>query len=301
MNTIDFPLERLSVFCAVAAECSFSRGARRIFRTQPAVSQSIAVLESRLGHRLFERRGRTIALTAAGQLLFEYSKQAFTALEIAQAQLEGLGTLKRGRLRISASVTTTRYLLIEALAKFRKQYPQVEISISNRTSPGVLRNVLEREVDLGFLTLPTKHPNLMIYNLCPREDVLICSPHHVFAGRKRMSLQDIADAPLLVLDRGSSTRTLIESEFKKARLTPKISMELASIEAIKEFVQLDFGISIVPRIAVEKEIRRKELVGIRIFKKSSTRFLALIHLTSNALSPAASEFMKIAKCMIKRA
>jgi DNA-binding transcriptional LysR family regulator len=102
---LDF--ERLKAFRSVAMEKSFSRGARRIFRTQPAVSQSVARLERQVGQRLFERLGRRVELTRAGEVLFEHVEQAFHTLEAAQAQLDALGGLKRGLLRVGASDTTT--------------------------------------------------------------------------------------------------------------------------------------------------------------------------------------------------
>ena len=289
---LDF--ERLKAFRAVALEKSFSRGARRIFRTQPAVSQTIAHLEKQVGQRLFERLGRTVELTAAGQVLFEHVQQAFRTLEGAQAQLDALGGLKQGLLRIGASDTTTCYVLPPVLRQFRAQYPGVEIVISNRPSPAILHQVLAHEIELGMVTLPVRHAGIVVREAVTREDVVICSPRHPLAGRRRLKMNDLAAHPLLLLDRGSNTRTFIDGRFHAAGIVPKIAMELASIDAIKQLVQLDLGISIVPRVAVEGEVLRHDLCALQLFRADERRTLGFINSRCVPLSGAGQEFLRMA-------
>ena len=289
---LDF--ERLKAFRAVALEKSFSRGARRIFRTQPAVSQSIAQLERQVGQKLFERLGRTVELTPAGQVLFEHVQQAFRILEEAQGKLDALGDLKRGSLRIGASDTTTCYVLPPVLRRFREQYPGVEIIIANRPSPAILQQVLAREVELGIVTLPLRHSGIVVREALGRENVVICSPRHPLACRRQLKMSDLATCPLLLLDRGSNTRTFIDGRFHAAGVVPKIAMELASIDAIKQLVQLDLGISIVPRVAVEREVSRGDLCALRLFSAGERRTLGFIHSKSATLSRAAQEFLRMA-------
>ena len=289
---LDF--ERLKAFRAVAQERSFSRGAKRIFRTQPAVSQSVAALERQVGQRLFDRLGRRVQLTPAGETLLTHVQEAFRTLENAQAQLDALGGLKRGMLRIGASDTTTCYLLPQVLRVFRERHPGVEIIISNRPSPGVVQQVVAREVDLGLVTLPVRHPGVAVREAAEREDVLICAPDHRLTLRRRARLEDAVRYPLLLLDRGSSTRSFIDARLQAAGLAPQVAMELASIEVIKRLVQLDLGVSIVPRVAVQEEVAAGKLCALCVFRRDERRKLGFIHSRNAEPTPAAREFLRLA-------
>jgi DNA-binding transcriptional LysR family regulator len=294
VDIVALDFERLKAFRAVAVERNFSRGARRIFRTQPAVSQSVAQLERQVGQKLFERLGRTVELTPAGRVLFEHVQQAFRILEEAQGKLDALGGLKQGSLRIGASDTATCYVLPPVLRRFREKYPGVEIIIADHPSPAILQQVLAREVELGMVTLPLRHSGIVVREALEREDVVICSPRHPLAARRRLKMSDLAAYPLLLLDRGSNTRAFIDARFQAAGCVPKIAMELANIETIKQLVQLDLGISIVPRVAVEREVSGGGLCALRLFRADERRTLGFIHSKSATLSPAAQEFLRMA-------
>ena len=286
-------LSRLIDFHAVAMEKSFSKAARKLYKTQPAVSQAVRLLEREVGEPLFVRLGRRIELTQAGEVLLEHTRQALDTLEEARARIEGLKGLAEGILRLGASDTTACYVLPPSLEAFRRAYPGVEIVISNRTSPVVLRHVLSGEVDLGIVTLPVRHPAVAVRELFVREDVVITSPRHPLAGRPRIEVEELAAQPLLLLDRGSSTRAFIDRQLSEAGVTPRIAMELGSIEVIKKMVQLDFGVSIVPLVAVEQEVERGSLCAVRVFAGDQARKLGVIHVRKRFLSPAAREFLKM--------
>ncbi len=218
--------ERLKAFQAVAKEKSFSKAAERIYKTQPAVSQAIRCLETELGVRLFLRLGRTVELTQAGAVLVEYARQAFQALEQARERVKALKGLEEGKLIIGTSDTTACYVLPPALRIFRRRYPGIEIIISNRPSPVTLQHVLSHEVDLGIVTLPVSHSGVEVMELLVREDVVICSPRHPLSARKRMRIKQLAGHPLLLLDRGSSTRNFIDECFAREGVAPDVAMEL---------------------------------------------------------------------------
>ena len=285
--------ERLKAFRAVATEKSFSRAARKLFRTQPAVSQAIRSLEDELGERLFLRLGRTVEMTQAGEVLLEHAQQAFEALEQGRMRLDALRGLKEGKLTIGTSDTTACYILPDALRVFRSRYPGIEIVLSNRPSPATLEHVLAREGDIGIVTLPIHDARVAVEELLVREDVVICSPRHPLSGRKRVRIEELAGHPLLLLDKGSSTRSFIDERLSRAGVVPHVAMELASIEVIKKLVQLDFGISIVPRVAVGLEAERDELRAIRLFSAGEARKLGVIYPRKGYLALAAQEFLKV--------
>lgn len=292
-------LARLSDFQAVALEGSFSKAAKRLYKTQPAVSQAVRLLEDEVGERLFVRLGRTIELTQAGEVLLEHTRRAFHELNEGTARIEGLRELETGVLTVGTSDTTACYILPPALRKFRSLYPGVEIILSNRTSPVTLKQVLSHDVEVGLVTLPCQHPRIAVKELAAREDVIICPPDHPLAGRKRVKTAELAHYPLLLLDTGSSTRAFIESEFARAGVTPEIAMELGSIEVIKKMVQLGFGVSVVPRVAVEDEIERGLVAAVGTFGARRVRKLGVIHLKRKYLSPAAREFLHVLHVTIR--
>ena len=207
-------------------------------------------------------------------------------------RIEAWKGLKRGRLTLGASDTTACYILPPALRTFRRRYPGIEMVISNRPSPVTLQHVLAREVDLGIVTLPIAHPGIVVKELLIREDVVICSPRNELSARKRMRVEELGGRPLLLLDKGSNTRSFIDERLREARVAPIIAMELGSIEVIKKLVQLDFGVSIVPRVAVRSEVERGALRAIPIFDKGEARRLGAIYPRKGYLSLAAQEFLK---------
>jgi DNA-binding transcriptional LysR family regulator len=288
------------VFRAVAQEKSFSRGARTVFRTQPAVSQAVKLLEREVGAKLFLRQGRTIELTQAGRILLEHVNEAFDSLERAQARIEALKELRSGTLKIAASDTTACHVLPGTLEPFRRAYPGVEIDISNRPSPVAAQQVVDHQADLAVVTLPIDHPKLTSEPLIVREDVAVCAPDHPLAKRRRISLAQLAVHPLLLLDRGSNTRGFIDAQFQTAGLSPTIAMELGSIEVICRLVQLDFGVSIVPRIAVEDAVKEGKLHSIRVFEKAQCRTLGIVYPATGIANLAAQVFARMLREDLKK-
>ncbi|MBN2307558.1 MAG: LysR family transcriptional regulator [Candidatus Hydrogenedentes bacterium] len=285
--------ERLQAFRAVAREQSFSRAADRLFKTQPAVSQAVGSLERELGERLFVRQGRRTTLTQAGRVLLEHVEQAFDALDQARLRLDALKELREGVLTVSASDTTACYVLPDALRAFRERYPGVEVRILNRPSPVAAEQVAARDADLAVVTLPVAHAGLASEPLTVREDVAICAPQHPLAGRERVRLAELLAYPLLLLDRGSNTRSFIDEQLAETGVAPRVAMELGSIEVIKKLVSLDFGVSIVPRIAVRDEVARGDLWAVRVFEQAECRRLGLVYPRKGLLPRAAQVFMQM--------
>jgi DNA-binding transcriptional LysR family regulator len=290
--------DRLRVFVAVARAGGFSRAAARLHRTQPAVSQALRALEDEVGEALFLRMGRRVALTPAGVILLEHAEQSAAVLGRARERLQALGALESGELVIGTSDTNACYVLPPVLAAFRARYPGVELRLSNRPSPATERQVLEREVDVGFVTLPAASPRLVAEPLVTREDVAIFAPDHPLASRRRLRFEALLAHPLLVLDRGARSRKWIDERLSAAvsgSAEPRIAMELASIEVVKRLVALGFGVSVVPRIAVAAEVAAGSLACAALFPREEPRTLGVVLPRNAALSQAAAAFVALAR------
>jgi len=151
---MDFSYDALRMFAEVAVQQSFSKAAKKLFRSQSAVSLQIAKLEEATGKRLLDRGTKKVALTDAGQILLGYVRQTEALLEQATKQLQDLDHLERGRLVLCTSDTTGCYRLPAILQRFRRQYPGIEIVVRNATSPRTIDAVLDNEVDLVSLHSP---------------------------------------------------------------------------------------------------------------------------------------------------
>jgi DNA-binding transcriptional LysR family regulator len=263
------------------------------------VSQAIRALEDAVEERLFLRLGRTIELTAAGRILLEHVDESFAALDRARARLSALHELETGELVIGTSDTNACYVLPPVLAAFRARHPGVEVRISNRPSPGTEAQVLAHEVDVGFVTLPAGSDKLVAEPLARREDVAIFAPDHPLAGRKRIRLAQLLDSPLLLLDTGSRTRSFIDERLAAERARPRLAMELASIEVVKRLVALGFGVSVVPRIAVEAEVAAGTLASAAVFTRAQARSLGVVYARTAPLSRAAEVFVEMARGILR--
>lgn len=252
---------RLEVFRAVAREGGFSAAARVLDRSQPAVSQLIGALESDLGQKLFIREGRRVVLTQAGEVLLEHADRILR--DVARAVADVSRTTIR-RVALGTTDTLACYLLPPVLAEFRRKHPGVDLRIETRPSPVIAQRVAARELDVGIVTLPIP-TTLTTEVLVAHEDVVIVPREHPLAARKRVRFEDLAEHPLILLDRTTSTRAFIDSELARRGLRPRVAMETTSVEVLIRLVELGFGASVVPAIAValavRGSLRRIPLVG----------------------------------------
>ncbi len=297
--------DQLLAFAAVARERGFSRAARRLARTQSAVSQAVARLEEDLGTRLFLRQGRVTELTPAGRLLLERAQRVLDEMERARESLQAMAELREGLLVIGTSDTLAYYLLPPAIAAFRARYPGVELRLDNRPSPATAERVAERAGDVGVGTLPLPPElriggrpaaeRLRIEPLAPQEEVAICPPGHPLASRRRATLQAVAAHPLLLLDRSTGARSLLDAELARVGAAPAVAMEMSSVEVLKKLVELGLGVSIVPALAVQREVAAGTLAAVRLAGLSAGRRVGMVFPAGGPLPRAAAAFADIAR------
>jgi DNA-binding transcriptional LysR family regulator len=287
-------LNQLRSFLRVARAGSFTQAAKTLFVTQPALSIQIKALEEELGQPLFERQGRQLQLTAAGQVLRERVEQILGLVEQTQQEIAALQSLKSGRLTIGTNDSLCLYLLPNLIQFFCERFPGVELHLTNRHSTEVVSLVVEGVVDFGLVTLPVLEPRIEARPLFWREDVLICSPGHPLTEQHSVTLEDIIRYPLLLLDKGSHSRILLDQMLGRAGLIPKVVMELGSVEVIKRFVEIDLGVSIIPGFTAEAEIRAGRFHAIRL-NWLPNQAVGVVQRRKGYLSPAAQMFLELLK------
>jgi DNA-binding transcriptional LysR family regulator len=291
--------DRMAVFRAVARCGGFTAAGAALHRTQPAISHAIRGLEEEIGSALFVRLGRRVRLTEAGEILLEHVDVAMASIEVARARIAELQSVDAGSLRIGCSDTTACYVLPPVLEAFCAAHPRVEVRVSNDPSAAILERVAEGEVDIGLVSMPVERRGVVISRLCEREDVAIFSPDHPLAVRKRLRLADLLQYPLLLLDRASTSRHWIDARIAEAGVAPQIAMELASLEVVKRFVGLGFGVSVVPAVSVERDVEAGVLAMRRVFTRAQRRRLGVAHADRGPLAPAAVAFLALARSHLR--
>ncbi len=286
-------LSQLKAFLAVAQDRSFSRAAEKLYLTQPAVSKQIQALEEALGMRLFDRVGRSILLTQAGNILHDHAHIAFRTLEEARETINQLRGLQRGHLRISAASTIGTYMLPQPLGELKAQFPGIEISLAITNKARVVQQVLSHEVELGFVGPPVEPAELEMEEYLLDELVLIMAPTHRLAQEESVGVAELAEEVFILREQGSGTREIMEEELGRVRVSLKKAMELGSTEAIKQAVAANLGVSIVSKFAISLEILQGRLAVARLPELNLRRQLFVIHHGGRTLSPAAQEFCSL--------
>jgi DNA-binding transcriptional LysR family regulator len=306
MDPSELSTQRLRAFLAVARARGFSLAAREVGQSQSSLSQAVAALEDELGQLLFIRDGRSIHLTEAGRILREHAERALAELSRATDALSALRDLTRGSLLLGTSDTLASYLLPPVFAAFRARYPDVELRLDNRTSPIVAERVAQHRVDLGVISLPLPRALriagrpagevLRLETLQAQPEVIICPPGHALARRRALSLVELASQPLVLLDRTTASRGLLDESLRALALRPKVVMEMSSIEVIKRLVELGFGLSLIPELAGLREFAQGQLVALRTKGTEASwprRHVGLITPLHGSLSHAARAFIEV--------
>jgi DNA-binding transcriptional LysR family regulator len=255
-------LVQLEHFLAVADERTFTRAAERVFRTQPALSQSIKKLETELGSPLFVRDNGNVSLTEAGNLLSEYAHRMLKLRDDATRSIAQLQNLESGALSIAAHESAALYLLPNAILRFLQLFPDVKISVKRARLDEIPRMVLDREVQIGFLKESPAFQELESIDVHSDRMALIASPKHRLLGRSAVAVKDLDGVPFVVHHLCSSTEEVVLRLFRQNGIRCHVVAELWSFENIKSFVLENVGLAIVPRITVMEELRTGSLIEI---------------------------------------
>jgi len=249
---------RLVVFRAVAEQRSFRKAAEELYLTQPAVSLQIKALEKDLGVQLFDRSGTSARLTPAGVVLLDCSRRVFKLLAHAEHEIAALSGSHAGRLTLGASTTIAQYVLPRLLGEFCAENPRVFPALISGNTEGIVESVKEQRVALGFIEGPPRSRDVHTEPFLRDELVLIAPAAHEWAELPSIACADLASAPLLMRERGSGSRRILEMALERhgiKRRALSIVMELDSTEAIKSAVEAGLGVGFVSRWAIAKDLR----------------------------------------------
>lgn len=282
----------LQVFLTVARERSFSRAAEKLYRTQPAISISVRKLEQWVGQPLFVRGTGAGTLTEAGALLVEYAERMLNLREEAKRSLEDLAGLRRGRLSLGVNESSI-HALLPALARFRRKYPKIEIAIHRVYSRDIPREILNYRLDLGIASYRPSEPSLSAAALLRDDLAFVVHPRHKLATHRSVSIHELGEETFVAHIVASPYRERVIQLFARHKVTLRMGVELPTIESIKRFVEMGMGVAIVPRMCVQVEVERGQLVEVRIREMHLRRDLFLIFRRDRPLSQAAKAFLRL--------
>ena len=259
---------RLRVFRTVAEESSFRRAAERLNLSQPAVSQQIHALEEEVGATLFDRAKGRIRLTDSGVVLLRYARKGARLAEEARTALSNLRGETTGHLRIGASMTVTQYILPRMLGGFLEQHPRIEPAVTSGNTEQIVAALAQHKIDLGLIEGPVSSRDVFRQRFFEDRLVLIAGRRYAWPGmpapvkgasaKATVPVQALTEAPLLMRERGSGSRRVVELALRRAGLRfsdLRIAMNLDSIVAIISAVEAGLGVGFVSEWAIQKELK----------------------------------------------
>ena len=282
-------LRQMRVFAAIARHRSFTRAARELHLTQPAVSQQMKLLEVQAGLPLIEHVGRRIHLTAAGDELLRYAAQVTDLLHEAGESLAALRGLKRGVLKLGA-VSTAKYFTPSLLSAFAPAYPEVTIKFTVGNREEIVRQLAANEIDLVIMGRPPRELVTEAAPFAKHPLVIIAAPGHLLAARRRIALKQLGAENFVIREEGSGTRASMAHVFREQGVKFRTSMEVSSNETIKQAVMAGMGISFISMHTVSLELAAGKLVVLNVSGLPLVRDWYVIHLRDKRLSPIATAF-----------
>lgn len=288
---MDINYELYKVFYHVAVSLSFSEASKHLFISQSAVSQSIKVLEKKLGISLFIRSTKRVQLTPEGETLLRHIEPAINLIQRGEAQIMESGNLGGGQLRIGASDTICRYYLVPYLNRFHSAYPGVHIKVTNSTSIECAHILENGQVDF----IVTNYPNsslqstLKIRPIYEFHDVFIANPEHFPLKGRSVSLMELLEYPIMMLDRKSTTSEFLHSVFQQSHLDLVPEIELSSNDLLIDLARIGLGIAFVPDYCVP--VQDDRLFRLNLEERLPSRKLVVACSENFPVSQAAKQFM----------
>jgi DNA-binding transcriptional LysR family regulator len=281
-------LRQLEILDAIARTGSFGRAADALFVSQPTVSIQIKKLSETLGAPLLEKVDRQLVLTDIGEALLETGREVFDAFERLDMRIAALSDVKTGMLRLGL-VTTADYFLPRLLEPFCTRYPGVDVRLEVTNRERLLGRLLDNLDDLYVFGQNPESSHVVQYPLEQNPLVVIAATDHRLAGRKEVPLEELMKEPFISREPGSGTRRTLAEHFGRYDFTPRIHMELASTEAIKQAVAGGLGISVLSQHTLEGEERRLAVLSVQRFPIQRMWYIA--HRKGKQLNVVAQAFL----------
>jgi DNA-binding transcriptional LysR family regulator len=284
--------DQLATFVYVAKLKSFSRAGQKVFRSQSAVSAQIRQLEQAYRAKLLDRSAKSVELTPAGEVLFEYAERLLRLRDESVQGVADRGNVVSGTVLFGANEATCLYLLPDIFAEFQRRYPLVHISIYRNFSHKILQRIEDGSIDVGIVTLPIKSLNTKVHHIYRDRLRFMVSTRNPLANRTKITLEEVAAQPL-IFPRTGFTRQVLDKLFRPYRSRLRITMELPSIGMIKRFVGADAGVSFISESFASDQVKAGEVKLLNVDGVDLWRELGLVYRKDRSLPRAAQSLISI--------
>lgn len=281
----------LRAFVAVSRLGSFSEAAQQLHITQPAVSKRIAGLEEHLDKPLFDRNGRVIRLTEAGEILLSAAEQIVRSVDVAGDQIRSLGSDVTGRLSIATSHHIGIHRLPNVLRQFTTRYPDVELDLRFTDSELAAEDVLRGRIELAVATLPIVAPSaLEVTPIWNDRLVVVCNKQHALINtvskHQKPGAEELAAFPAVLPSRTTITRQIVTEFLQQSGEQVQVALETNYLETIRVMVEVGLGWSVLPETMISGDVMAIEVEGFDL-----QRTLGLMRVKAHSLSVAAMRFV----------
>lgn len=286
-------IETLRVFCDLADLRSFSKTAEKHLLSQSAVSQQLAQLELAYKCQLINRKKRPIELTKAGQLLYEASRDILDRYEQLRSELNALKSSAGGRLNVAAIISIGMHTLQDYVKKFMVNYPNVNVHIEYFSADKVYELVLNGDVDVGLVAVPTKDKRLEVYDFEDEVLILACSPKHPLSQESEVNIHKLQFERFVAFERDTPTRRWIDNILERYNVAIHPVMEFDNVETIKRAVEINAGVSILPENSIAQEVSGGTIRAIPLSNEKFFRPTGIIVRKGKILSQAVRYFIEL--------
>ncbi len=287
---MNITFRQLRVFTEVAAQGSMARAAETLHLTPPAISMQIKEIEAQVGLPLFDRNGRAVTLSTAGEYFLVHAKRLLAALKDADHAMARLKRVEHGMLTIGM-VSTAKYFVPHLLARFHQERQGLDVRLRVAGNREQLVALMQAgEVDLSIMGRPPREVATRAEAFAAHPLVFIAPPGHPLAGRRDIPVAALEDHPFIVREHGSGTRSAMEGFFEEHRFQPRIAMEMSSNETIKQAVMAGMGLGFLSLHTVGLELKSDLLKVLDVQGMPLMRMWNVVHLGGKVLSPAAEAF-----------
>ncbi|RDW15644.1 LysR family transcriptional regulator [Oceanobacillus chungangensis] len=247
--------QQLKIFIEVVERKSFSRAAKSLYMSQPAVSQYIASLEKELGVRLLERSNKFVQVNRAGKIVYQYAKDIIRNYDQMKLLVSDIKNNPSGQLKIGASYTIGEYLLPKILARLQVEFPKIIPSVFIGNTEDIGKKLIHHEIDIGLIEGQFVHPQILSEKFSTDKMYIITGGRQSLKGEVTISNEKLEQQTWIIREQGSGTREVLEDFFKKNHIHPKRVIILGSTQTIKEGVESGLGISLLSELTLNKELQ----------------------------------------------
>lgn len=291
---MDISLDLYKIFCIVVKTGNMSLAAKELFISQPAVSMSVRQLEDRMGSVLLIRTTKGVRPTPEGQVLYDYLEQALGLIKTAEKKYFELVNLSAGEIKLGASDSVIRNILMPYLETFNHANPKISIKVANKTNRECLKQLRNGSIDLCFVNLPIEDDSdLEIHKFLEVQDCLVGGTKYKDLAKTGLNIKDIKNYPVLILESKTTARKYIDQYATENGVDINPLIELGSNDLLLEFAKINFGLSFVIKEYTKKHIDNESLFEIKLTPEIKNRHLAIVKLKKVALSHAAKGFASL--------